>query len=52
MEAVEDKIALVPRYKLGECCKLTAMVIRDVALYTEEPKATEQQKSYNDSFIR
>jgi nucleoside 2-deoxyribosyltransferase len=50
LEAVEEKLALIPRYKRGECCKLTAMVIRDVARYTEELKAMEGKNNYADSF--
>jgi nucleoside 2-deoxyribosyltransferase len=50
LEAVETKVALIPRYKRGECCKLTAMVIRDVARYVEELKAGKEKDSYSDSF--
>jgi len=50
LEAVEKKVALIPRYRRGECCKLTAMVIRDVARYVEELKAAKANESYTDSF--
>ena len=50
LEFVQKKVAIVPRFELGECCKLTAMVIRDVDRYARELKEWQQQKSYDESF--
>ena len=52
LNAVEKRIALVPRFKQGECCKLTAMVIRDVTRYVEELNTRAEGDSYADSFVR
>jgi hypothetical protein len=52
VQAAEARLALIPRYWLGECCKLTAMVIRDVTRCIEDLKAADAQKSYDDSFVR
>lgn len=51
IDAVQKRIALVPRYKLGECCRLTAMVTRDVTRYVEELKGADERKTYTDSFV-
>lgn len=52
LNAVEARVAIIPRYGLNECCKLTTMVIRDVLRYVEEVNAASAQKTYDESFVR
>ncbi|MGA2781951.1 MAG: DUF4062 domain-containing protein [Smithella sp.] len=47
---IEKKIANVPRFNLGQCCRLTAMVVRDVDRYLRTLEKTRQEASYLDSF--
>ena len=44
---LEGRIAIVPRYTRGDCCRLTAMVIRDVSRYAEQL----QSEDYDDGFL-
>lgn len=50
LDAVKKKVALIPHYKRGECCKLTAMVIRDVTRHVEESNKVRGNDNYADSF--
>jgi len=45
---IKEKLAVIPRFKFGECCKLTAMVIRDVDRCTRELEA----EAYGNSFVQ
>jgi len=47
---VDEKIALVPRFKKKECCKLIAMVIRDIERYANELRDNEAYESYMEGF--
>jgi hypothetical protein len=47
---VESRIAIVPRYQLGDCCALIAMVVRDVDRYMQEIRWMEEKNAYWDSF--
>ena len=52
--AVQKKISIVPRFLLGECCKLTAMVARDVGKYKVEKdmeaSRKENQRIFSEGF--
>jgi nucleoside 2-deoxyribosyltransferase len=50
IDEVDKKIALVQRYKYGECCKLTAMVIRDVQQCVADLTHARQAASYDQGF--
>ena len=50
LESVQKRLTRIQRFRLGECCKLTAMVIRDVDCYAEVLKTKEEENSYNESF--
>lgn len=47
---LQRKVAIIPRYKRGECCKLTTAVVRDVARYAWEMQYIEHQSDYQESF--
>ena len=50
LRAVEEKVAIVPRYNYNECCKLTAMVVRDVLGCVADLAGAAQQASYDRGF--
>ena len=50
LRAVEEKIAIVPRYNHNECCKLTAMVVRDVLRCVEDLTEAAQQARIDRGF--
>ena len=47
---IEKRVANIPRFKRGQCCRLTAMVVRDVDRYLQALEIARQEASYNDSF--
>ena len=47
---VERIIPVVPRYDYGQCCILTAMVIRDLDRWARDRRADEGDTSYINSF--
>ena len=50
ISAVKEKVKFVPRFEQHECCKLTAMIIRDVLGAVAELTAASESESYNRSF--
>jgi len=50
LDTVTTRMTKVQPFRLGECCKLTAMVIRDVDRLIQELKAEREKDSYYKGF--
>ncbi len=48
---IEEKLAIVPRFRRGEYWRLIGMLVRDVDRYFQQVEAEKQHNSYTDSYI-